>query len=97
MALWYQRQRQASVADNLSLSTTRRDNQQPPVPITPSVETSPTPAAATLATTGPSTHQVRQGPEHVDYPRLPTTCASSNPPSPRRSGRRGRAPDRYEP
>ncbi|KAJ5655049.1 hypothetical protein N7490_002052 [Penicillium lividum] len=96
-ALWNQRQRQASVADNFSLSTTRRDNEQPPIPITPSVEASPTSTAATLTTAGPSTHRLRQGPDHVDYPRLPTTSAFSNPPSPRRSVRRRRAPDRYEP
>jgi hypothetical protein len=96
-ALWNQRQRQASVADNLSLSTTRRDNEQPPIPITPFVEASPTSATATLTTAGASTHRLRQGPDHVDYPRLPTTSAFSNPPSPRRSVRRRRAPDRYEP
>ncbi|KAJ5938449.1 hypothetical protein N7466_001583 [Penicillium verhagenii] len=97
MALWDQQQRQISMADHLSLSTTVCDNQQPSVPIAPSVETPPTSAGAAPTTAGPSTHQVLQRPEDVDYPCLPTTSASSDPPSLRRSDRRRRAPDRYEP
>ncbi|KAJ5533418.1 hypothetical protein N7494_009970 [Penicillium frequentans] len=97
MALWDQQQRQISTADHLSLSTTVCDNQQLSVPITPSVETSPALAAATLAPAGPETHQVRQRPGDVDYPCLPETSAYSDPPSLRRSDRRRRAPDRYEP
>ena len=97
MALWDQQQRQISTADHLSLSTTVCDNQQLSVPITPSVETSPALAAATLAPAGPETHQVRQRPGDVDYPFLPETSASSDPPSLRRSDRTRRAPDRYEP
>ncbi|KAJ5655013.1 hypothetical protein N7490_002016 [Penicillium lividum] len=95
-AAWNQRQKRASAADHRSLPITVHDNEQPPVPITPSVETSPTPAEAVLGTAGPSTHQVRQGSEHVDYPLLPVAPASSDPPSLRRSVRKRRAPDRYE-
>lgn len=70
-------------------------SEQPPVNTTPSVETSPTHVDAVLDTTGPSTHQVRQESEHVDYSLFPVASASSHPPSHRRSGRKRRAPDRY--
>jgi hypothetical protein len=91
-AAWNQRQRRA---DHTSSPITVH-NEQPPVNTTASVETSPTPADAVLDTAGPSTHQVRQGSEHVDYPLLLVASASSDPPSLRRSGRKRRAPDRYE-
>lgn len=94
-AAWNQRQRRASAADHRSLPITVH-HEQPPINTTPSVKTSPTPADAVLDTAGPSTHQVRQGLEHVDYPLLPVASASSDPPSLRRSGRKRRAPDRYE-
>ena len=95
--LWAQRQGPASVTDHLVWSNTRRDYEQPPVPITPPAEISPAPAGASTTAARPSPHRVRQGSEHVGYPRLSTTSAPSNPPPLRRSDRTTRAPNRYEP